>query len=287
MPRLGKGDRFVNVSAQIPSVWRVAGRRRETEDTVTLDLVPPVSGKMPEGPVCGRFNMLYAFGQGEVPISISRLERDPDRLLQTIRSVGSVTRALCRLRKGDSVGVRGPFGRGWPMDAAQLHDVVFVAGGLGMAPLRGAVDHVLGNRTDYGQIALLYGARSPAELLFTDDLARWNAEANMKVRVTVDSAPAGWTGGVGLVTRLIHRLHVRPERTVAMVCGPEIMMRFAAWELLELGLDPERVFLSMERNMQCGQGLCGHCQLGPHMVCRDGPVLCLDRIETFFYQREL
>jgi len=273
-------------SKTVPVQWRVHRRRQETADTVTLEIRPPAEVSV-DPDSAGRFNMLYAFGAGEVPISISGVLFGPDRVMHTIRAVGAATRALTRLKPGQVVGVRGPFGCGWPEAAARHRDVVLVAGGLGMAPLRPALCRILSKRSEFGRVTLLFGVRTPDDLLFRKDLKDWQAADEIDIAVTVDSAPVGWPGKVGLVTRLISQLRLTPGKVCAMVCGPEIMMRFAVWELLQHGIDPEDIFLSLERNMQCGAGLCGHCQYGRFFVCKDGPVFSLDRIADYFYLREL
>jgi NAD(P)H-flavin reductase len=231
--------------------------------------------------------MLYAFGVGEIPISISG---DPGRqgtLVHTVRKVGSVSRALCALKPEDDVGVRGPFGSAWPLEACHGRDVVIVAGGIGLAPLRPVVYAVLSHRERYGRIALLDGARTPGDLLYRAEVERWRARGSIEVLVTVDHATAAWAGSVGVVTRLIERAHFDPAQSVAMVCGPEIMMRFTARELLARGIEPDRIYVSLERNMQCAVAHCGHCQFGPVLVCRDGPVFRYDRVAALLLQREL
>jgi NAD(P)H-flavin reductase len=231
--------------------------------------------------------MLYVFGVGEIPISISGDPEQPDRLIHTVRAVGPVSRALCALRRGAPVGVRGPYGAGWPVDAAVGQDVVIAAGGLGLAPLRPVLYHLLNHRVQYGAVVLLYGARSQGDLLFRAELERWRSHLDLDVAVTVDSATGGWRGHVGAVTTLIPRAACDPAHTVAMVCGPEIMMRFTVQELQKRGIADDRIYLSLERNMKCGIGLCGHCQLGPTFVCKDGPVFRYSDIGTWFRKREV
>jgi NAD(P)H-flavin reductase len=207
--------------------------------------------------------------------------------VHTIRSVGAVTTMLCRMKRRDLVGVRGPFGTHWPVEEAEGKDVVLVAGGLGLVPLRPALYALLAKRQSYGSIALLYGSRTPQDVLYARDLARWQKRLDLQLEVTVDAAGPDWRGHVGLVTKLISRLRFDPQRSVAMVCGPEIMMRFTLWELMKCGLEPAHIFLSMERNMKCGVGLCGHCQFGPFFVCKDGPVFPYERIKDWFEKREI
>ena len=264
----------------VPVSYRVARRRRETHDTWTLELEPVREALEPLAP--GQFAMLYAFGKGEVPISVSRLP-----LVHTIRAVGTVTAALCDLRRGDVVGVRGPFGTAWPVEAAEGADVVVVAGGIGLAPLRPAIDHVLAHRERYGRVVVLYGGRSPEELLYTAELERWRGRFDVEVGVTVDQADAGWLGRVGVVTTLVPRADFDPASTVAMICGPEVMMRFAVAALQERGVPAEAIYVSLERSMKCAIGLCGHCQLGPEFICHDGPVFPWDRVEPLLRVREL
>ncbi|HXM56380.1 MAG TPA: FAD/NAD(P)-binding protein [Candidatus Dormibacteraeota bacterium] len=263
-----------------PRVVRVLSRRRETSESVTIALEPAGEPWLP-----GQFNMLYAFGAGEVPISISGDVARGDRVVHTVRSVGMVSAALCRLRGGDHVGVRGPFGTGWPVAAARGRDVLVVAGGVGLAPLRPVVYELVRRRADFGRVALLYGARTPADLLFRRELERW--AARIDVLTTVDAAAPEWAGDVGVVTPLLRRVAFDPARAVAMVCGPEVMMRFTLAELRRLGQPDAATWISMERNMHCAVGLCGHCQLGPAFVCRDGPVFRSDAVAWMLGVREV
>lgn len=259
--------------------------QRETADTFTLRL--DVSGR-PEGFrfAPGQFNMLYVFGVGEVPISISGDPKRPEELVHTIRAVGAVTTALQKQKKGSALGVRGPFGRAWPLEEAKGGDLLLIAGGLGLAPLRSAVYHLLAHRSEFREVALLVGARTPQDLLFRGELARWARQGRIQVLVSVDRADTTWTGHVGVVPALLRRARFTPEQTVAFVCGPEVMMRFAERELARLGVGPAQIYLSLERNMKCALGFCGHCQLGPTFVCKDGPVLRYDRLLPFFLTRE-
>lgn len=270
----------------VPHLFSVRRVRRETHDTTTLELqAQNAPGGFTFAP--GQFNMLYAFGVGEVPISISGDPSRPELLVHTVRAVGAVTKAVCRLKPGGVLGVRGPFGTRWPVVEATGHDVIVVAGGIGLAPLRPAVYNILSQRERYGKAVLLYGARSPDEVLYRQELARWTELPEIEVHVTVDKPAAGWEGNVGVVTTLIPKVEFNPRFTVAMICGPEIMMRFTIEELRQRGVSIENIYISMERNMQCGIGLCGHCQIGPFFVCKDGPVFRFDRIEPFFGKREI
>ncbi len=267
-----------------PTAARVLRVRRELGDVWTLDIKP--------GPVGfafapGQFNMLYAFGVGEAAISISGDPAEPETLVHTIRAVGKVSGALARAKPGDFVGLRGPFGAGWPVEAAVGSDVVVVAGGLGLAPLRPAILRLFAGRERYGRIILLCGSRGPRDILFRAELERWRRRLDIEVEVTVDHATPDWRGNVGVVTTLIGRAAFDPRHTVAMLCGPEIMMRFAATELERAGVADERIYLSMERNMKCAIGLCGHCQFGGDFICKDGPVMTFSHLRDRLARSEI
>ncbi len=255
---------------------------KETRGTFTLELDPGESG-FPFLP--GQFNMLYVFGNGEVPISISGDPERPDILVHTVRAVGKVSKALCRLRPGDVLGVRGPYGSSWPVDACRERDILFVTGGLGLAPLRPAVFHIFNHRRDYGKVILLYGARSPDRLLYTKELETWSRA--LRVEPAVGSAGPDWKGHVGIVTNFIARMDCDPAQTKAMICSSESMMRSMISELNLLGIPDREIHLTLERNMKCGLGLCGHCQLGPTFVCKNGPVYSYDRVKELLAKREL
>jgi NAD(P)H-flavin reductase len=269
-----------------PQVGRVRARRREGPGVWTLDIdmagAPAATRAEP-----GQFNMLTAFGVGEVAISLSAVPAAGSRLVHTIRAVGPVSAALARLSRGDPVGVRGPFGVGWPMAIAQGRDVLIMAGGLGLAPLRPALHSLLAERERYGRIRLLYGARGPDDILYRREVQAWRARFDAEIEVAVDHAPSDWRGHVGVVTTLLDRAGFDPDRTIALLCGPEIMMRFSIAALQALGLTSDAIFLSMERNMKCAIGHCGHCQFGTVFVCRDGPVFRLDRIEALLTRKEI
>jgi NAD(P)H-flavin reductase len=269
----------------VPRPFRVTSTSRDTQDTRTLDL-EAVDGA-PLAFAAGQFTMLQAFGVGEVPISISGDPGRPETLRHTIRDVGAVSRALAGAGPGAVLGVRGPFGTGWQVSDGRGGDVVFVAGGIGLAPLRPAVLEVCRARGDYGRVALLYGARTPEDILFGEDLRSWAADHDIDVEVTVDSGPHAWRGSVGLVTQLIDRAEFDAARTLALICGPEVMMRHSAVALGDRGVARSRVRLSMERNMKCGVGLCGHCQLREYFLCLDGPVLAYDVLEPLMARAEL
>jgi anaerobic sulfite reductase subunit B len=271
------------MSAMAPSTYLVGHRRRDTSDTWTLELEPRNGGVAAPAP--GQFTMLYAWGVGEVPISVSGLDAN-GRLVQTIRDVGAVTHKLCGLEPGTSVGVRGPLGRGWPVDELAGRDVVVVAGGLGLAPLRLAVLALLEERARFGRLLLLYGARTPADLLYREQLDEW-AGSGLDTQLTVDAADADWNGSVGVVGKLVARADFDARNAAALMCGPEVMMRFTAAALAERGVAAERTYVSLERSMKCGIGQCGHCQIGPTLVCVDGPVYSWAEIARWLSVREL
>ncbi len=269
-------------SPLVPKIVQLRSTRREGHDIWTLEIEP---GEFSFS--SGQFNMLYAYGIGEVPISISGDPATPNRLLHTVRAVGAVSRAITQLKPGDSLGLRGPYGSAWPVEEGKGSDLIVVAGGLGLAPLRPAIYRVLAQREHYGRVALLYGARSPEEILFRRELESWRRRLDIAIEVSVDHATGDWRGNVGVVTTLIGRASFDPPHTIAMVCGPEIMMRFSAIALEACGVTPDRIYLSMERNMKCAVGHCGHCQFGPALLCRDGPVLRYDRVAGLITVREL
>jgi NAD(P)H-flavin reductase len=256
---------------------------RDTPSVVTLSIRPPDAGFdfLP-----GQFNMLYVYGIGEVPISMSGDPRRRGVIVHTVKAAGAVTAALCRARRGDVLGVRGPYGVPWPVTTTG-RDLLIIAGGVGLAPLRPLICHVARQRAAYGEVTLLVGARTPGDLLFTNDLIRWQTRYSVRVVTTVDQAAPGWKGRVGVAPDLLGAVPFSPDRTVAYVCGPEVMMRFTVRELARRGLRDDQIFLSLERNMKCAVGLCGRCQFGPEFVCRTGPVFRFDRIRARFWMREV
>jgi NAD(P)H-flavin reductase len=264
--------------------YLVSTVRHQTHDIVTIDVRPE---QEPIAFLPGQFDMVYVYGVGEAAISISSDPATPGLLSHTIRAVGWVTKALNDLQPGTTIGIRGPYGRPWPLDEAAGRDLVIVAGGIGLAPVRPAIVQALRQRERFGRVVLLTGARSPRDLVFRDDLERWDADRAIDVHVTVDSAVRGWAGRVGVVTKLIPRVPFDPENAVVLTCGPEVMMRFTAQALLARGVPGPRIFATLERNMKCGVGTCGHCQLGPVFVCRDGPVFAWPEIAHLLDVREL
>ncbi len=267
-----------------PIAHRVVDVVHETRETVTLTLEPVSDGVV--APVAGQFTMLWAWGAGEVPISVSALAPD-GRLVHTIRDVAGVTKTLCASKQGDVLGVRGPYGRGWGIDAARGHDLVIVAGGIGLAPLRPVVHAVLAERSAFGQVSLVVGARTEQELLFRAELDGWWHRHEIDVRTIVDRSSPGWSGSVGVVTGELVGLEIDPEGTRAMVCGPEVMMRVVAQHLTDRGVAASAIEVSVERNMQCAVKTCGHCQVGPFFACTDGPVLPWDVVASLLTVREL
>lgn len=258
--------------------------RRETSDTFTLNIeLNDDRDAFSFDP--GQFNMMYAFGVGEVPISISGNPAGQN-VVHTVRDVGAVTHAICKLKPGHPVGLRGPFGRGWPMEGAVGDDVIVIAGGVGLAPLRSTIYRLIHDRARYGSVSVIYGARTPADLLYVRELERWRARFDLDTAVTVDRADRNWHGHVGVVTKLIPKAAIDPAHATAFICGPEVMMRFTIRELQTLGVADDHIFISMERNMRCAIGLCGHCQFGPTLICRDGPVFSYEEIHPFFGMRE-
>ncbi len=254
----------------VPSRYRVVDRKTETFDITTLWLEPidpPISAFQ-----AGQFNMLTVFGVGEIAISISSAPGAPGPVEHSVRDVGAVSHALASSKIGDVVGVRGPFGTDWGLQSLEDRNVIVVAGGIGLAPLRGAMRYLAENQSPRRKVALRVGARLPDQIVFPEEIDHWG-EMGLDVKVTVDVADAGWTGHVGVVTQILTALPFESTGAVALVCGPEIMMRFSARSLIDLGIDPENIRVSLERNMQCGIALCGHCQLGPYLLCRDGPVV--------------
>lgn len=277
----------------LPKVCQIKTLSWENPQTFTLSLAGDPEAEAADFSFRpGQFNMLYVFGVGEVPISLSgapptHAGNGKTDLVHTIRKVGTVTTALAELKPGDQVGVRGPYGSAWPLHKAPGKDLLIVAGGLGLAPVRPAIYEILAQRERYRRVILLCGARQETELLFRQELLAWQAAGEIEVQITLDQAERSWKGPVGVVTTLIQRLELEPAQTLALVCGPEIMMRFSALELLHHGLRPDQIYVSLERNMQCAVGFCGHCQYGPHFICKDGPVFRYDRVQRLLEIQEV
>jgi NAD(P)H-flavin reductase len=270
----------------LPRPARVLQVDKETHDTFTLSLESGADNGRPSF-APGQFSMLYVFGVGELPISISGDPEEPGRLVYTVRSVGKATNALVTRTAGETLGVRGPFGTSWPITKARGKDIVVIAGGIGLAPLRPAIYHILRHRGDYKRLIVLYGARTPRDMLYRKQLAAWTYLPDTQILTTVDYGGLSWRGNVGVVTTLFRYVRLQPNKTVALVCGPEIMMRYVVRELESRGVGPADTYLSMERNMKCAVGFCGHCQLGPYFACKDGPVFPLSRMQDWIGKYEL
>lgn len=275
------------VEPMVPRFLAVTKRTPESADVVTLELDASGDGADAHPFAPGQFNMLYAFGVGEVAISMSGNPAVRDRFVHTIRAVGPVSGALAAMKTGAEIGVRGPFGSAWPIAQASGLDVVVIAGGIGLAPLRPAIYELLRTRGQFGRVGILYGARGPAELLFRRELEAWRRHPELQVRVSVDRGDPQWTGDVGVVTHLLPKVEFDPVDTLALICGPEIMIRFTAMALEDLGVARERIFVSLERNMKCAVGTCGHCQFGPRFICKDGPVFAYAQVRASLGIREL
>ncbi|MCC7474243.1 MAG: FAD/NAD(P)-binding protein [Pirellulales bacterium] len=256
--------------------------RNEVPGVATYDLVfddPQRAASYRFAP--GQFNMLYMPGYGEAAISISSDPTERGFLSHTIRVAGNVTQAIARQQVGGHVALRGPFGSSWPVNESRGRDIVFACGGIGLAPLRPAIYEVMNHRADFGRVIVLYGARTPSGLLYTNEFDTWRAK-DIEIEVTVDIGDPEWHGHVGVVPLLFYQHRLQAHRTTVMTCGPEIMMRFIVFEALARKIQPEDIFVSMERNMSCAMGFCGHCQIGPHFVCKDGPVFNYRQAEPFF-----
>jgi NAD(P)H-flavin reductase len=234
----------------------------------------------------GQFNMLLVPGLGEAAISISSDIEDSRRIAHTIRIAGNVTTAISRMNVGDVLGVRGPFGSWWCLEDCLGRDVVIAAGGIGLPPIRPVLYYIMHHRREFGRVVVLYGARTPNDLQFTSEYKTWQ-EAGIELDITVDRGDDNWTGRVGVVPILFYNTRIDPKNTVILTCGPEIMIRFVIFEALARRVPPERIFVSLERNMKCGIGSCGHCQIGPFFVCKDGPVFSFDQLQPYVNVEEL
>ncbi len=278
----------------IPALYRLESYVKETSDTFTITLAPAGTADEIEAAnheqlnaAPGQFNMLYVFGMGEVPISISAGASENRLLTHTTRAVGNITKAMFALSAGDIVGVRGPFGTCWPVDAAKGKDIVLVAGGIGLAPLRPVILELMARRSEFGKVVILYGARTPKDIIYKGNLKEWKNQPGVELCVTVDRGTKAWRGSVGVVTRLIPQISFDPANAIAMLCGPEVMMRFTVDALKKRGLSGNDIYISMERNMKCALGLCGHCQFEQHFICKDGPVFTHERVASLLREPEI
>jgi len=287
MKSRGAASLAVTADPMIPRPMRIRKNFWETDDTYTLHLEPAGEDSSADSFQPGQFNMVYVYGVGESAISLSSDPYKPGTIAHTIHRVGTVTSALAQAKRGDIVGIRGPFGSSWPVDKAVGHDVCIVAGGIGLAPLRPVLYSLFHRRKDFGRILLLYGARSPLDLLYRVELEQWSKIDNIEVLVTVDRGDSTWKGHIGVVTNLFSYVKLDAPATQAMVCGPEIMMQYTVHEILRRGLPEQQIHVSLERNMKCAVGFCGHCQYGPHFICKDGPVFAYPQIKNLFELKEI
>ncbi|HHK40862.1 MAG TPA: Ni/Fe hydrogenase subunit gamma [Planctomycetaceae bacterium] len=261
-----------------PAFVEIVAIHDETPGVRTFDLAAPHGYSFEPG----QFNMLYVPGYGEAAISISSHPESPQVISHTIRRAGNVTGALFRCQPGDRIGLRGPFGSSWPVGRYRGANVVIAAGGIGLAPLRPAIHQLVSDREEYGRVAVVYGSRHPKDLLYRESFDQWR-RADIEVLVTVDFADDHWTGPIGVVPTLLEQLPWIGPQTTLWTCGPEIMMRFTAQQALRQGVTSDHLYLSLERNMNCALGLCGHCQFGPSFVCKDGPVYAYPHIAPFLF----
>jgi len=275
----------MSVNILQPEMYRIMSKKREAENSFTFELQSLEQKPVKFSP--GQFNMLYAFGIGEVPISFSGDPTIQNSIVHTIKAVGKVTQALSRMEEGELMGVRGPFGNSWPITKLRNKDLIIIAGGIGLAPLRPLIYYLLHHRKEFGKISILYGARDPLDLIFYDELETWSKEFDDQVMITVDFADESWSGHVGVVTNLISEIPFSLKDSVALLCGPELMLRFTIRELLQKNIAMKDIYLSMERNMKCAIGHCGRCQYVQNFLCKDGPVFSYSRVEPFFNKKEV
>ena len=274
----------LNTNPYIPVEAELVDKRVETSDTTTLIYK---SGQNKHSFLPGQFNMLFVPGIGEVPVSISGSPAKDNEIIHTVRDVGAVTSHIVHSKIGSRIGLRGPFGLGWPAEKGHGKDVTVIAGGIGLAPLRPLIYKLIQDRDKYKKVNILYGTRTPGDLLYREELHEWLARFDIHVEISVDRDDADWHGHVGVITRFIPLTDFDAQNSVAMICGPEIMIRYSVRELQALGVPDSDIYVSMERNMRCGIGHCGHCQFGPDFVCKDGPVFPFDSIKKLFMVKEV
>ena len=264
-------------SLYMPSLSRIERIERETPDTSTYFLgAEGISWRSDYRP--GQFVELSVFGIGEAPLCLSQSPTRSAFLEVTVRKTGSVTNRLHAYELGDVVGLRGPFGNWFPVESARGKDLIFVGGGIGLPPLRSLINYVLDHRGDYGKVHVLYGARTPADRVYKNELAAWSKSDQLALIETVDQADESWKGNVGVVTKLLRGMDVDPSRSMAFTCGPPIMLKFVVAELIALKLAEKDIVTTLERYMKCGVGKCGHCCVGHHYICVDGPVYNYEQI---------
>ncbi|HER45516.1 MAG TPA: hypothetical protein ENO12_01720 [Thermoplasmatales archaeon] len=266
-----------------PAIVKKIVKESSNTNTYTLAFVDKEKQKNFTA-VPGQFMMIGIFGVGEAALSISKIEEDGS-FSTTVRNVGNVTNAIFRLKEGETLGMRGPYGTGWPLQELKGKDILIVAGGIGLPPLRGVIDIVQKNRKNYGHLEVIYGARTPEDMVFKYEFGAWHQIKNCRFDLTVDSVSPGsqWECKIGLVTSCFPAMKTRNKNSIALICGPEIMMRYAAKCLETIGFKDNQIYVSLERRMKCGIGKCGHCQIGPKYVCKDGPVFSYDEIRPLIH----
>ena len=270
----------------VPVPYTIVDKHLENDKLLTFTLEP--QGETSIKPIqSGQFNMLYVFGVGEIPISVSSMLSPHPTLVHTIQDVGPVSKAINSLKKGDTLGVRGPFGTVWPVEKAEKKDVVIMAGGVGLCPLRPVIESIIDKREQFSDVNILYGTRDPDNIIFHHDIISWQSDPSINFRITVDHAVSQWRGNVGVVTHLLDKARFNPENTVVYICGPEVMMRFGAYACLAAAVPERNIYISMERNMKCAVGFCGHCQFGPYFMCKDGAVFPYSALKPYLNIAEL
>jgi sulfhydrogenase subunit gamma (sulfur reductase) len=283
MTGMQKADAMVNPYTIHPAT--IVEKIREAEDinTYRLQLVDEPAREHFRF-AAGQFNMVYAFGVGEVAISIVSDPDEPEFLDHTIRAVGRVTKAIAGLQPGAVLGIRGPFGQGWPLEEARGRNVVIVTGGLGCAPVVGAIEYIFRRRAQYGSIKILHGVKTSHDLLYRERFDAWRCAPDTEVLLTSDQPDKNWHHHIGVVTELFELVSIDPPKSIVLMCGPEIMMRLGVPILMRRGIPASAIYVSLERHMECGIGLCGHCQMGPYFLCKDGPVMRYDRVAQWLGQ---
>ncbi len=268
-----------------PHAAMITARTQESSAIFTLQsqFIEPIQPHFSFHP--GQFNMLYLYGVGEVAISIASDPAEKSYISHTIRAVGRVTKALQNVQKGDQIGIRGPYGKGWPLIEARGKDILIVTGGLGCAPTVSVINYILARREHYGALNILQGVKHSDDFIFRKQYAIWQQTPNTEIRIAADFAGPKWPWSIGYVTDMIESLTLDPDKTIAMMCGPEMMMHAAIGVLTKKGLAEEAIYLSMERNMACGIGVCGHCQYGGLFICKDGPVFAYPQIKALFSEK--
>jgi NAD(P)H-flavin reductase len=262
-----------------PLEAEIIGKERESRTIVTLTLrLTDADAASAFRFLPGQFNMLYVKGVGEIPISIASDPDTPEALSHTIRATGRVSTRLTELEPGDRIGLRGPFGRGWPLEQLGGRDLIIVTGGLGCAPVAPVISYITDRRQDFGRLAILHGVKHCSDLIWGECYSEWAAQDDTQVLLSADRCDLSWSGTTGPVTQLFDQLEIPPSEAAAMICGPEPMQHACAEWLLANDMPAGDIWLSLERNMRCAVGLCGHCQFGEHFICRDGPVFRYDVI---------